>query len=365
MKVIAASATQAYRATERDLRAIGRQLGVRYLLEGNVRRIGQDLRVTAQLVEAEEGDILWTQKFDRPLAEIGRVQEDLVSELAAHLGVQIERAEMEHVLTKSDDKSAREAIMRSDALSMGRPTSARAEAAVAEARRAVSLAPDYAAARAALAGTLSALLLHSRGLDDPAVEREILDNVAIARTLDPGNPLVLCRMAAALNAVGQEDEALLIAERALAINPNLDIVRATLASILLRLGRWEDALAECDAAEKIAPNGMWANALLHQRGSAYFQAGRFEEALTAAEESRRLFGLYPGQFLKVLCLAKLERWEEATAAMRHVRSTWPEMTVSFAETFVRRERMFGRSPEAAAAYAAIVRRLWDETGGAG
>ena len=70
IKVIAQSATVVYRKNVSDLRSIGRDLGVRYLLEGNVRRVGATLRVTAQLVEADNGAILWSQKFDRPLTEL-------------------------------------------------------------------------------------------------------------------------------------------------------------------------------------------------------------------------------------------------------------------------------------------------------
>jgi hypothetical protein len=79
MKVLSSSATRGYRKGVADLGAAARQLGVRYMLEGNVRRVGATLRVTCQLVEAETSNIVWTQKFDRPLAELAELQEDLVA----------------------------------------------------------------------------------------------------------------------------------------------------------------------------------------------------------------------------------------------------------------------------------------------
>jgi len=362
IKVIAASATMAYRNAARDLRAIGRELDVRYLLEGNVRRVGGDLRVTAQLEEAESGDILWTRKFDRPIADITALQEDLVVEVAGHLGVQLERAEMEHVLSNPDVLSGREAIMRSDALVMGRPTPARLEVAIAEARRAVELAPDYGAAHAALAGTLTAYLMHVRGLHDAAIEKEILEHVAIARASSPGNPLVLCRIAAALAAVGQDEDALLVARRAVTINPTLEIARTTLSSILLRQGCWQEALAQCDAAERNAPNGMWTQAILGQRSAAHFQAGQYDTALAFAEQGRPISGIYTGHFLQVLCLARLDRRAEAAESLRHLRHLWPEMTAAFAETYVLRERLYGCDPDDNAWNGATIRDLWRETG---
>ncbi len=69
-KVIAASATRVFRNQAADLRLIGRELGARYILEGNVQRIGPSLRVTAQVAEAESGRLLWTEQFDRPLSEL-------------------------------------------------------------------------------------------------------------------------------------------------------------------------------------------------------------------------------------------------------------------------------------------------------
>jgi TolB-like protein len=73
IKVIAQSATVVYRKNVSDLRTIGRELGVRYLLEGNIRRVGATLRVTAQLVEADTGAVLWMQKFDHPLTELAEL----------------------------------------------------------------------------------------------------------------------------------------------------------------------------------------------------------------------------------------------------------------------------------------------------
>jgi TolB-like protein len=95
-----------------DLSAVGRQLGVRYLLEGNVRRVGANLRVTTQLLEAETGASIWTAKFDRPLAELAELQEELVTDIAASLDAQVYSLEMERALKKPGDITAWEAVTR-------------------------------------------------------------------------------------------------------------------------------------------------------------------------------------------------------------------------------------------------------------
>jgi hypothetical protein len=120
---------------------------VRYLLDGTLRRLGAELRITAQIVKAEDGDVLWAQKFDGRLAELPAAQEDLASEMAAHIVVQIEGKEFEHALKKADDITDRDAMLRAFAVTMGYPTRASWAAGVAELKRAVELNPRAATVR--------------------------------------------------------------------------------------------------------------------------------------------------------------------------------------------------------------------------
>jgi TolB-like protein len=361
LNVLASSATLGYRSGARDPRQIGRDLGARYLLEGNVRRVGSDLRVTAQLVEAESSDILWTQKFDRPLAQLAALQEDLVTDVAAHLGVQVERVEMEQALKKPGNITAWEAVARADA-HMSRGTQSSAEAAVAEARRAVAIAPDYDAAYATLAAALG-MLRKERGSDDPELTQEILDNVARARAFNPGNPLVLCRIAAALNFIKLNVEALQLAERAVAINPNLEFPRIGLGTSLLNLGRRDEAIAAFEVAERLAPKSIWSAMSSIMRSAAHFHSGRFEPALELADQSLRLGDNPYRQILRLLCLARLDRWDEARDAMRRWRDANPARPYSFVEKLVRSELWHGPNPVHLEEDVETVRRLWNATGG--
>ena len=363
MKVIASSATAAYRQGARDLHQIGRDLGVRYLLEGNVRRVGSDLRVTAQLVEAEDGDILWTQKFDRPLAELASLQEDLVTEVAAHLGVEVQRAEMEHALRKPGDITAWEAVLRADA-SMSKNTESGFQAAIAEARRAIEIDPGYPAAYASLATGL-ALLRALRGGEDAALAQQILDAVGQVRALEPDDPVVLVRLAWPVGSLGRYQEALPLAQRAVAINSNLELPHISLADILLNLGRRDEALAESAAAERLAPNGIWSEFNWQVISVEHFHEGRFEQALEAADRALRVSENPPKLICRMLCLARLDRWDEALSTTRHLRETNPEMPFAFAEKLLRNEFYNGPSPVRPEENVETVRRLWDEAGGDG
>jgi TolB-like protein len=358
MKVIASSATMAYRTGARDVRQIGHDLGVRYLLEGNIRRVGDDLRVTAQLVEAEDGDILWTQKFDRPLAQVSALQEELVTDVAAYLGVEVQRAEMAHALRKPGDINAWEAVLRADA-NISRQTLAGYEAAVVEARRAVEIDPGYDLAHATLAMALGVISAMCRD-HDPALVQEVLDAVARARGFDSNDPIVLARIASGLNAVGRFRDALPFAERAVSINPNLDIAQIALSVILIALGRWDEAIAAAEAAEQIAPKGIWLPGSYLWRAVAYLNADNVDLSLEFAERSLHCLPNYQGQVHKMICLAKIGRWNEARDAMRTFREANPELSYPVLEKPLRSGIYSGLSAERSDEILALIGKLWNE-----
>jgi TolB-like protein/Tfp pilus assembly protein PilF len=360
MKVLAASATAAYRTGARDVRQVGRDLGIRYLLEGNVRRVGEDLRTTAQLIEAETGDIRWTQKFDRPLRELAAFQEDLVAEIAAHIGVQVRRIETEQALNNPGNISGWEAYVRS--MSFGScPTRSNYETAVDEASKVVEMDPNDGPAYAILASVQGQLLHHSGG-DDPRLAREIVENIRRARALDPDNPTVLAGIGAALIGLQRLQEAQAVAARAVALAPNDDVGRHMFGAVLARLGRSDEAIAELEAGDRLAPNGTWAYLSSLNRSIAHLQAGRLDQALEAAD---RTANVLPGPELliqSILSAAKLDRWDRALEAMRSMRETDPEISRALAEKLVR-GLYCGASAAQVEDYAGVIRRAWDEASG--
>jgi TolB-like protein len=358
MKVVAASATAAYRKEARDLRQIGRDLGVRYLLEGNLRRVGEHLRVTAQLVEAETDNILWTQKFDRPVAQLAALQEDLATEVAAHLGVQVQRAEVEHALKKPGNITAWEAVLRSDA-HLFRVTRTGYEAAVAEARRAVEIDPEWGTGYAVLAAA-QGFLWQFRGGDDPELEREALDSIRRARAFDPDSPLVLCRIAGAYRALGRPRESLPFDQRAVALNPNLEILHMSLAQALSQLGQPEEALAELDVTERLAPGSPWFPSVLANRSVAQLMAGRLDQALETVERSVGLQAQPIALIQLALCRALANDRDRARDAMRRLCDSDPELSPARVERLIRSQYC---GSQAVDEYVAIVCAMWDEIEG--
>jgi TolB-like protein len=341
VKVVSASATASYRKGARDLGQIGRDLGVRYLLEGNVRRVGEDLRVTAQLVEAEGGGILWTQRFDRSIAELPARLDELVRDVVSLVLRRLERAEGRPVPNFND------------------PTRPGWEAVVAEEKRAIEIDPSDARAYAALASA-QGQLLHYLDDADPRLVQEIVENVRRARALEPDHPAVIGQCAGALIGLGKVREALVLAQRGVALSPGHPGPRFVLGSALARLGRLDEALAELDAAERLAPDSIWAHRALIWRSVTHLQAGRFELALEASEQSLGVV-LGPDPFVQtMLCWAKLDRWDRASDVLRQLRDADPDMSRALLERLVR--HIYGGS-DAVDDYVAMARKVWDEAPG--
>jgi TolB-like protein len=355
IKVIAQSATIVYRKNVSDLRTIGRELGVRYLLEGNVRRAGASLRVTAQLVEAETGAILWLQKFDRPLTDLAALQEQLVTEVAGHLGVQVEQHEMEKALKKPGDLTAWETVMRAMSV-YGRLTPDRLRAGITYAREAIATAPDYALAHAVLTHQMGTLYMHDGGRDE-AIAREGRVHAKRALVLGGNDPTVLTLVATGLGFFGSWHESLAYAQRAVELNPNIALCHVNLALICLHFNRSDDAIAHADSALILAPRGYLTYMLLGYKGLGHFQAGRYEQALQVTEESLRFFPYMFSMKDKAQCLEKLGRHEEAREAIRLLREAEPWVTLEGIE----RANALVFAPETAQDMNATLRRVWLDT----
>jgi TolB-like protein len=234
-----------------DLEAMGRQLGVRYLLEGNVRRVGSNLRVTAQLVEAAQGDILWTQKFDRPLAELAALQEELIFEVATLLGVQVYRRELARTLQKPNDLTAWELVARAVSAFRQMTPASMAEARTA-AQQAVSIAPDYGAAHAMLAFA-EALTFFWTGGGDAADRQRISNHVETALALDSENAAVVAYAGAALAFIGRPLEGLRHSEKAIRLSPYFGFAHYTCGNACELLGRTDEALAHYENFQRVEP----------------------------------------------------------------------------------------------------------------
>jgi TolB-like protein len=340
------------RAAITDIAALGRQLGVRYLLEGNIRRVGTNLRVTTQLLEAETGTATWAAKFDRPLSELADLQEELVIEIAANLDTQVHNLEVERALKKPGDITAWEAISRAwSAYRLYDPTAM--QLAITEATRAVAIAPDYGVAQAMLAVTQATQFAFT-GPNDPAEVQRIRTMAERALALAPDDVMVLAWVGLALSYIGSANEGERYAARAVSKAPGVGTIRYGYAIASVMNGRLEMGLAELKTAIRLMPGAIvvWIAKMWVARALAL--AARWAEADAAIDE---VFSLNPayahGHVLKALVHVKLGRESEA---LQHVK-TARQMGVALASA-EHLFRLWARTSPSLEADNAIIRALY-------
>ena len=356
VRVLAQSATAKYRKGGFDLRTVGRELDASYVLEGNLRRSGDALRVTAQLVEPEQGSVLWTQRFERPLAQLAQLQENLVTEVAGTLGVQVSQAEMQRALKKPGDLTTYDCVLRSQAMTM-RFAPDKFQLAVAEASKAVAIAPDYAPAHAALAYALG-LCFSLGGRADAAMAVQAREHAGQAFSLASNHPAVLWLVGSALGFVGEWIQALRYCERAVQLNPNLAPARLALAVVYIHFSRFDEATNELDVEASLAPQGYTAAFNLHWRSTIQLCMGRWQTARELAEQAllRNPVIIHTWMFV-VICCEQLGQHDQTRQAIIRLRTTHFVGTLALFEAILLGESYL--PPAVRGRLAASFRRAWE------
>ena len=262
LRVVARSSSFQFKGENRDIIDIGQQLNVAHVLEGSVRRAGSQLRITAQLIDASNGFHLWSETYDRELANIFTVQDEIsaaiVGALRENLGLQV--AAVPQVIAAANTE-AHEAYLRGRYLVVQR-TRATVEGAVREFEKAITLDPEYALAHAELA--MAVLLLSF--VDDDLTSTEAIaratPHAELAMALD--SSLAEAHAATGFVLWNQEprnlEEALTQFEQAIQINPNYSIVYTWMGAILADdLGRYKEAFIASETALRLNPLSIPAN----------------------------------------------------------------------------------------------------------
>ena len=358
VRVLASSATARFRTgTMPDFAEVGLQLGVRYLLEGNLRRIAESLRVTAQLVEAASSAVLWTQKFERPLVELGSLQEDLVLEVAAHLDSQVQHLEMARALKKPTDLTAWEAVTRSISTFRALGSESISEG-LEEARRAVAIAPDYGLAHAMVA-VQTGLHYWLFSPNDPKIEHEIRGHIDRALALETDNALVLGFVGQALNFISQPLQALQRAERAVRLSPSYGYAHFVAALACGPLNRLQESVDHLDADSRTAPGSNLEYANHYFRAYAHIRASDWDAAIAAFDRS---LALNPdpsyGYLVKATILGRHGPTVEALELLAQARRAEPEVTLAL--WAIRLGRIFANSENLEPLQESL-RTLWAET----
>jgi TolB-like protein/Tfp pilus assembly protein PilF len=322
LQVIAQTSSASFRESKDDAITIASKLGVAYLLEGSVRRSGEIVRITSDLVDGRTGISLWSEKFDRVMQDIFRVQSEIANKVASALVAEVGSADgttttedqPETTTGATTSVAAYDAYLRGRALYDLSADEASERAALAQFDVAIEADPDYAAAHAARARSLTAIanqygeVGQLAGLYDAAVAAAELA-IAIApdfaeahstlgftlfqgrldaraarepfersRRLGAGEATVMARYAQFSARIGRDRAAAEAIERALILDPLNPLIHRAAASIEYAARRYAESIPHARKALKLNPHMSRANAAI---GDALFMLGRNEEARAA------------------------------------------------------------------------------------
>ena len=323
--VISRNSAFFYKGKAVKMQDLSKELGVRYVLEGSLRKAGDQVRITAQLIDATTDYHLWSERYDRPLKDIFALQDEIVQKIVATLKLQLALWERGVLVRKrTDNLEAYDFYLRGLEHSQRRLTKETNAQARQMYEKALELDPQYAEAYQALSFTYLREWISQWSPAPQNLERafELAQRVTALDDSQPGGHNFLSLVFLLKR---QHDRAIAEAERAITLDPNNDVAYTNLALALGYAGRPEEAIELVEKAMRLNPRSVWNFYVL---GWTYNLAGRCEEAI--AVEKRvltRAPNFTPACWVLAVCSVELGRMEEARAAAAEFMRLEPSRTL--------------------------------------
>jgi TolB-like protein/Tfp pilus assembly protein PilF len=330
--VIARNSSFTYKGAAVDIKKVGRELGVRYVLEGGVRKAGERVRITAQLIEAETGSHLWAEKYDGELADIFDLQDRITTSVVPVIHPTVFLAEIERARRKRQDSlDAYDLRLRGFAAALRLTRDGFVEA-MEHAGATIKAYPEYGGAH-----TLSAWVNYFYFLFGWSEKPKIclaksVSSAKRAVELDESDALAHSVLAWSLLFGREFDDALAAAERGVHVNPNLASAVFSRAMVHVFIGRAEEAVEECELAIRLSPRDPYLFGFLNVLAVSLYALRRYEKALDTAT---RLVALRPdylfGHWHVAIASAQLGELDRARRAFQEILRLNPDFDRAFVE----------------------------------
>jgi adenylate cyclase len=314
--VIARNSSFVYKGRPTAIRDVGRELGVRYVLEGSVRKASNRVRVTAQLIEATTGGHVWAERYDRELADIFDVQDEITASVSSAIQPALERSERERAVRKpADDLDAWENYHRG-MWHFSRIEAGDNETARGFFGRAVELDPRFARAVAALALTyLNEITLfrpQQRAVNIPLA----LEHASHAVTIDATDAVGHAALARALWMSGRHTESLATADTAVHLEPNSPAAHGALGGARLWGGLPAEAIEPLQTAMRLSPFDPLTSLWLHFIARAHYWSGNYSASIAVATQLRQSYPNFRQPYNTLIAaLGQVGRVDDAHAAV--------------------------------------------------
>ena len=314
--VIARNSTFSYKGRSVPIDKIGRELGVRYVLEGSVRKAGSRVRVTAQLIEAETGGHLWAERYDRDLADIFAVQDEITASVSAAILPTLERSERERAARKPPESlDAWEAYHRG-MWHFATIEVTEIEKAQSFFQRAIELDPRFAPAHAALAQAYATDATFFRPELRAENYRLALECARHAIALDPTDAAGHAALLNALLNFGRHEEGLAVADLAVSLDPNSAIAYSALGTARAWGGQPHEAIAPLQTAMRLSPFDPRMPGWRSSIARAHYLAGDYPAAVSEARQTLNTSPNFrPTHITLIAALGQLGLIDDARGAM--------------------------------------------------
>jgi TolB-like protein/Flp pilus assembly protein TadD len=331
--VTARNSTFSYKGQSPDVRKVGRELGVRYVLEGSVRKGGNRVRISAQLIDASDGNHIWAQRYDRELADIFDVQDEITLTIAGAIEPELAQIERERARRKPADNLDAWDLSQRGLWHMWQFSEDDNAEARRLFRRAIDIDPRFAAAHANLSYShyLDSVLAYSDSPQQSFALAETAAKQAIA--IDDKDAMAHCTLGRALTAKGDHLAAIAELRAAIDLNPSFALAHYGLGLALMFHGQAVEAVPEFETSRRLSPHDPYMWAFEAMGAGAHIVLGQFEDAerLGRSAIHRPGAGFWAYAAL-ASALGGLGRIEEARPALDKLLELNPDFSPEWFET---------------------------------
>jgi len=330
--VISRNSSFLYKGKQVKIQEVAKDLGVRYVLEGSVRRAGDKLRITAQLIDAKTDNHVWAERYDRKLRDIFAVQDEVTEKVVSELAVTLKASESERLARKhTENFEAYDLHLRArkEFFALKKENILRAQEL---SKRVIELDPHFAGGYARLSYMLSVSVRHGHSTSPREDVEKALELAQKAVSVDDTYWLSYQALASAYLMKGRHDDALAAATAAVRIQPGNSEAHLWLGFCLHWMGRGEEALQALKMAQELNPkylsSGLDFPGYLDFPGFASFTAGRYEQCIAAMKKAiDRLGPFVLRQAFLAASYSELSRNEEARAMAQQLLQTNPNFAL--------------------------------------
>ena len=328
--VIARNSTFAYKGQSPDLRDVARDLGVKFVLEGSIRKGGSMIRVTAQLIEGNSGNHIWAERYDRELDDIFALQDEITQTIVAAIGPEIDQFERERAQRlPPDNLDAWESYQRAlwHVYRFSKDDNVEAQHLF---KQATTHSPNFAPAHAGLAHALYYSYMHGYADDRPATLVHAFEAARAAVAIDDRDADAHFALGRILYLRRMHEASLFEFEAAVTVNPSLAHAHLGYGSALGYSGQWERAIESLDRALRLSPHDPVIWVFSTARALWLMGSGRIEDAAeSAAHATRQPTAEVTAHIVLTAALAHLDREEEGRRAFADALSLKPDIDAAY------------------------------------